>query len=83
MSPYIAPIKQFNHPAFTLTALNSRAQRRVAHAGLQITHMTEPQRGSTMNQHSMRQLQRKISAIVVNELMRHDTRTVRCNDSQM
>ncbi len=30
----------------TPTALNSKAQRRVAHAGLPITHMTEPQRGS-------------------------------------
>ena len=42
-----SPIKQFNHPAFTPTALNSGAQRRVAHAGLPITHMIEPQRGST------------------------------------
>jgi len=73
MIPYIAPIKQFNHPAFTPTALNSRAQRRVAHAGLPITHMTEPQRGSTMNQHSIQQLQRKISAICVKELTGHDT----------
>ena len=33
----------------TPTALNSRAQCRAAHAGLPITHVTEPQRGSTMN----------------------------------
>ena len=31
----------------TPTALNSKAQRRVAHAGLPITHTIEPQRGST------------------------------------
>ena len=35
---------------FTPTALNSRAQRRVAHAGVPIGHMFEPQRGSTSNQ---------------------------------
>ena len=41
------PFHRFQHLAFTPTALNSRAQRREAHAGLPITHMTEPQRGST------------------------------------
>ena len=72
--------RQRPHPAFTPTALNSKAQCRavalrsmVAHAGLPITYMTEPQRGSTMNQHSIRQLQRKISAICVKELTGHDT----------
>ena len=35
------------HLAITPKALNSKAQRRAAHAGLRITHMTEPQRGST------------------------------------
>ena len=33
--------------AFTPTALNSGAQRRVTHAGVPIGHMIEPQRGST------------------------------------
>ena len=36
------------HLAFTPKALNSRAQCRVAHAGLPITSMAEPQRGSTI-----------------------------------
>ena len=35
--------------AVTPTALNSKAQRRAAHAGLLIIHITEPQRGSTNN----------------------------------
>ena len=35
------------HLAYTPKALNSKAQCRVAHAGLPITPMTEPQRGST------------------------------------
>ena len=60
-------INQFKDLAFTPTALNSRAQRRVAHAGLLVTHTAEPQRGSTINQHSIWQLQRKISAVYVNE----------------
>ena len=70
--------------AFTPTALNSRAQRcavrslyakhgRVAHAGLPITHMTEPQRGSTMNQHSILVLRRKKSAVSVNKFKRRHT----------
>ena len=33
MRPSIAPINRFKHLAFTPTALNSGAQRRVAHAG--------------------------------------------------
>ena len=33
--------------AITPKALNSKAQRRVAHAGLPIIHTVEPQRGST------------------------------------
>ncbi len=51
MSPSIAPINRFNHLAFTPTALNSGAQRRVAHAGVPIAHTIEPQRGSTNNSH--------------------------------
>ena len=50
MSPTIAPINRFKHLAFTPTALNSRAQCRVAHAGSPVAPMIEPQRGSTMNQ---------------------------------
>ena len=38
---------QKNYLAITPTALNSKAQRRVAHAGSPIPHTTEPQRGST------------------------------------
>ena len=34
--------------AFTPKALNSKAQRCEAHSGLPITHMIEPQRGSTI-----------------------------------
>ena len=47
MSPSIGPIIRFKHLAFTPTALNSGAQRRVAHAGVPIGQMIEPQRGST------------------------------------
>ncbi len=47
MSPSIGPINRFKHLAFTPTALNSRAQRRVAHAGVPIGPIIEPQRGST------------------------------------
>ena len=47
MSPSICTIIRFKHLAFTPTALNSRAQRRVAHAGVPIDPMIEPQRGST------------------------------------
>ena len=39
-----------SYPYFVLvtpTALNSKAQRRQAHAGFPITHTIEPQRGST------------------------------------
>ena len=42
-----SPINQFKFLAFTPTALYSIAQCRVAHAGLPINQMTEPQRGST------------------------------------
>ncbi len=41
------PVTSIHHLAFTPKALNSKAQRRVAHAGLPIIHMIEPQRGST------------------------------------
>jgi len=51
MIPYIAPINRFKFLAITPTALNSTAQRRVAHAGVPIVHMIEPQRGSTNNSH--------------------------------
>ena len=47
MGPSIAPVNRFKHLAFTPTALNSGAQRRVAHAGVPIAPMIEPQRGST------------------------------------
>ncbi len=47
MRPSISPINRFRHLAFTPTALNSRAQRRVAHAGGPTAPMIEPQRGST------------------------------------
>ena len=50
MRPSFVPIERFKHLAFTPTALHSGAQRRVAHAGLPIAQMIEPQRGSTMNQ---------------------------------
>ena len=49
MSPSIASIYRFKHLAFTPTAVNSRAQRRTAHAGAPIALMIEPQRGSTNN----------------------------------
>ena len=43
-----APVlNRFKHLAFTPTALNSKAQRRAAHAGVPIAPMIEPQRGST------------------------------------
>ena len=44
---HASPIGYANLVLVTPTALNSRAQRRVAHAGLPITHTVEPQRGST------------------------------------
>ena len=47
MSPSIVPINRYKHLAFTPTALYSGAQRRVAHAGVPIVPMIEPQRGST------------------------------------
>ena len=47
MRPPIAPINRFKHLAFTPTALNSGAQRRAAHAGVPISPMIEPHRGST------------------------------------
>ncbi len=49
MCPSIAPINLFKLLPFTPTALNSKAQRREAHAGVLIGHMFEPQRGSTNN----------------------------------
>ncbi len=49
MSPSIGPIIRFKYPAFTPTSLNSRAQRRVAHAGVPVGPKIEPQRGSTIH----------------------------------
>ena len=49
MCPSIAPINLFKLLPFTPTAINSKAQRREAHAGVLIGHMFEPQRGSTNN----------------------------------
>ena len=43
------PLSPHSFPSFTPTALNSGAQRRVAHAGSPIAYMIEPQRGSTNN----------------------------------